>query len=87
MISLDGKTLYVSNFDERGLAVFRIDATSGALTPLAGTDHCITNDGDSSEGAATCADGRGFDRVRGAHRQLRRKVASTWPTGPPGWWS
>ncbi len=61
VISLDGKTLYVSNFDERGLAVFRIDATSGALTPLAGTDHCITNDGDSSEGAATCADGRGFD--------------------------
>jgi hypothetical protein len=59
-VSNDGRTLYVSIWDDRGLSVFRIDPQDAGLTPLAGKDHCVTETGASSEGADTCADGRGF---------------------------
>jgi hypothetical protein len=63
----DGRTLYAAMYDSHGfpadhpgLSVFRVDPGTGGLTPLSGTDHCITNDGDSTEGEGTCVDGRGF---------------------------
>ena len=59
-VARDGRTLYLTAWDDPALSAFRIDPGTGALTPLPGKDHCISNDGDSSEGAATCADGRGL---------------------------
>jgi 6-phosphogluconolactonase (cycloisomerase 2 family) len=66
-VSPDGQTLFLANYGaspgylDPAIASFRIDAATGALTRVAGTDHCITNDGNSNEGAATCQDGRGLD--------------------------
>lgn len=60
VVSADGRVLYVALYGEPGVAAFNIGA-DGHLTPLPGTSHCITNDGDSSLGAGTCADGRGFE--------------------------
>ena len=70
-VSPDGQTLFVADYGERpdylnpALSSFRIDPASGALARVAGTDHCITNDGNSHEGAGTCQDGRGLDQPEG----------------------
>jgi DNA-binding beta-propeller fold protein YncE len=61
-VSPDGKNVYVAaRGTANAVAVFARDATSGALTQLAGKDGCVSEDG--SGGA--CADGAGLTGARG----------------------
>ena len=56
-VSPDGKYVYVASFESDAVAVFMRDSCSGALTQLARTAGCVSEDG--SGGA--CADGHGLD--------------------------
>jgi DNA-binding beta-propeller fold protein YncE len=55
-----GTHVYFSDVSGAVLA-FRRDAESGALTQLPGLDGCLSTDGTSEDGAATCADARGIE--------------------------
>jgi DNA-binding beta-propeller fold protein YncE len=62
IIAPDGRTLAVADYAAPGVATFRIDPATGALTRVSGTDHCVTDSGNSaSEGAGSCQNGRGLD--------------------------
>jgi DNA-binding beta-propeller fold protein YncE len=53
-VSPDGRNVYVaSSFDSSAVAVFARDRRTGALTQLAGTDACVSDDGTGG----SCADG------------------------------
>jgi DNA-binding beta-propeller fold protein YncE len=57
-VSADGKSVYVASFYSHAVAAFQRDATTGALTQLAGTAGCVSEDGtDPYDSGATCADG------------------------------
>lgn len=59
-VSPDGGSLYVigdNNQSADGVAVFSLDAASGAATQLAGPSGCITADGTSGGVAGACAEG------------------------------
>jgi DNA-binding beta-propeller fold protein YncE len=72
--SPDGRNVYVTSDHlssptaPNGLAVFSRNTTTGALTQLSGTSGCVTGDGSSAAGPATCTavpalgngDGRDF---------------------------
>ena len=55
-VSSNGKNVYVASRDSNAIAVFARDAKTGALTQLAGTDGCISEDGT----AGACTDGNGL---------------------------
>lgn len=55
-VSQNGKNVYVASRDSGAIAVFARDAKTGALTQLAGTAGCISEDGSGG----TCADGNGL---------------------------
>jgi 6-phosphogluconolactonase (cycloisomerase 2 family) len=57
--SADGKNVYVSSGGTSSLAVFSRNATTGALTQLAGAAGCIAESGDG----VNCADGKGLNEV------------------------
>ncbi|MDG2304233.1 MAG: beta-propeller fold lactonase family protein [Candidatus Binatia bacterium] len=52
-VSKDGKFVYVAARDGNAVAAFARDKSTGALSQLAGTDGCISEDGSGGE----CADG------------------------------
>lgn len=52
-VSQNGKSVYVASRDSNAVAVFARDFKTGALTQLAGTAGCISEDGTGG----TCADG------------------------------
>jgi 6-phosphogluconolactonase (cycloisomerase 2 family) len=61
-ISIDpvgGHTLYVTSYNDNGLAIFHINA-DGTLTQLSGSAGCITLNGQDNTGSLTCTDGRGL---------------------------
>ena len=66
VVSPDGANVYVGSYPNNpatlgaGYAIFSRNASSGALTQLAGTAGCLTTDGASSAGAGTCTVARGL---------------------------
>ena len=58
-LSPDGKHAYVASRDSHSLAVFSRNATTGALTQLAGAAGCVAETGDG----VNCADGKGLGEV------------------------
>ena len=63
MISPDGRNLYLASYaisSQEGLAVFSRDAATGAVTQLPGSSGCLTADGSSALGPATCGSVRRF---------------------------
>lgn len=63
-VSPDGRSVYNASYTgtaggHEGFAIFD-RASNGALTQLAGTAGCVTKDGTSEDGAATCATGHGI---------------------------
>jgi 6-phosphogluconolactonase (cycloisomerase 2 family) len=56
-VSADGKSVYVASMFSDAVAIFERDTTTGALTQLAGTAGCISENGTSG----ACADGRALD--------------------------
>jgi DNA-binding beta-propeller fold protein YncE len=66
-ISSDGRTLYAptsNELDTGGVAVLGI-ASDGSLSQPAGSDGCITNNGDDQAGSSTCATGRAVEAPTG----------------------
>ena len=59
-VSSDGRFVYMASQDYSAVVIFARDAASGKLTQLPGTTGCISSDGSSEDGAATCANGRGL---------------------------
>jgi len=57
-VSPDSKSVYISSSTSDAVAVFRRDATSGALTQLAGKAGCVSETG--TKGA--CRDGKALDK-------------------------
>lgn len=55
-VSQNGKSVYVASRDSNAIAIFARDARTGALTQLAGTAGCISEDGTGG----ACADGNGL---------------------------
>ena len=55
-VSQNGKSVYVASRDSNAVAVFARDFKTGALTQLAGTAGCVSEDGSGGE----CADGNGL---------------------------
>lgn len=77
-VSSNGKNVYVASRDSNAIAVFARDAKTGALTQLAGTDGCISEDGTGGQ----CADGRGLvGAVSVAITQNGRSVYAAAETG------
>lgn len=67
-ISKDGHFLYAaSQGPEGGLAVFRRNPKTGALTQLPGKRGCFTADGSSEDGPGTCRAGRELDDTSSVH--------------------
>lgn len=64
VVSPDGKNVYVTGSEARGVAEFTRDANTGALTQPSGLAGCIVTDPLAS-GNAGCATGRMFGDVRG----------------------
>jgi 6-phosphogluconolactonase (cycloisomerase 2 family) len=64
VISPDGRFLYASSIDPaNAILVFAIDQVNGALTQLAGTNGCVSDDG--TDGAVGfCVDGRALGEVK-----------------------
>ncbi|MGN6676474.1 MAG: hypothetical protein ACTHKL_01665 [Streptosporangiaceae bacterium] len=75
-----GTTLYFAEFGEdptnqdTGLVIFRVSKSNGSFSQLAGASGCVTVDGSSEDGAATCGKGRAIGHAyqvavvdRGAH--------------------
>jgi sugar lactone lactonase YvrE len=63
VVSPDGRNLYLASYaisSQEGLAVFSRDAATGAVTQLPGSSGCLTADGSSALGPATCGSVRGF---------------------------
>jgi DNA-binding beta-propeller fold protein YncE len=63
VISPDGRNLYLASYkvgSTEALATFSRDPVSGAVTPLPGLAGCLTADGSSALGPATCGTARGF---------------------------
>ncbi len=60
-VSPDGTTVYATSFHSGAVTVFTRNATTGALTQLAGTAGCVSETGT----AGACADGTALDRARG----------------------
>jgi 6-phosphogluconolactonase (cycloisomerase 2 family) len=60
-VSQNGKNVYVVSRDSNAIAVFARDFKTGALTQLAGTDGCISEDGSGGE----CADGNALSGAFG----------------------
>ncbi len=66
VVSPDGANVYVGSYPSNsttlgaGYAIFSRNASSGALTQLAGKPGCLTTDGSSSAGAGTCTEARGL---------------------------
>ena len=58
-VSPNGKNVYVAARDASAIAVFARDRTTGALTQVAGTDGCVSEDGSGG----VCADGKGLAGV------------------------
>ncbi|HET7014994.1 MAG TPA: hypothetical protein VFI65_13850 [Streptosporangiaceae bacterium] len=60
-LSPDGKTLYYaengSSVPSQGLVIFHVNEATGGFTQLAGTLGCVSPDGSSEDGAATCQTG------------------------------
>ena len=52
-VSPDGRNVYVASSSAHAVAVFARDRRTGALTQLAGTDACVSEDGTGGD----CADG------------------------------
>jgi DNA-binding beta-propeller fold protein YncE len=65
VVSPDGKFVYVGASDSNAIASFSRDPGTGKLTQLPGTDGCVSSDGSSEDGAATCQDGRFLDDIDG----------------------
>jgi hypothetical protein len=57
-ITPDGRTLYFSEYTADALASFRLSPKTGAFSQLRGKFGCVTPDGSSEEGSATCQKGR-----------------------------
>ena len=71
-ITPDGAYLYATTYPNRpaapgdsapGIAIFSRDATTGALTQLAGKDGCTTSDGSDVDGATDCNAAPALDQV------------------------
>lgn len=66
-VSPDGRSLYVTadnNDPADGVAIFSLDATTGAATQLPGTAGCITADGTSGGVSGACANaGPGLEGI------------------------
>ena len=60
-ISSRGNHVYVASGESDSIAVFARNESTGALTQLAGTDGCVSEDGSDGQ----CADGTGLDGARG----------------------
>ncbi len=60
LVSRDGRTLYVSAWDDHAISIFRIDADTGSLSRLSGTAHCVASSADVNEGPGLCTPGRAF---------------------------
>ncbi len=63
VVSPDGHNVYLASYKigrQEGLAIFSRDAATGALTQLPGPAGCLTADGSSATGPATCTAVRGF---------------------------
>jgi 6-phosphogluconolactonase (cycloisomerase 2 family) len=58
-VSADGKSLYAATLLSDSVAVFRRNATTGALTQLSGTAGCVSETGTGG----VCADGQALDRA------------------------
>ena len=54
----DGQTLYFSEYNANGVAIFHVSPTTGAFSQLPGKFGCVTSDGSSEKGANTCTKGR-----------------------------
>jgi 6-phosphogluconolactonase (cycloisomerase 2 family) len=64
VVSGDGNHVYVSSTDpDDSVAAFRRNTTTGALTQLAGTAGCISDNGTTHFGE-TCVNGRALDKPR-----------------------
>jgi 6-phosphogluconolactonase (cycloisomerase 2 family) len=59
-VTPDGANVYVASLGSDAVAVFSRDATTGALTQLAGTAGCVSETGTGG----ACADGTALDRSR-----------------------
>ena len=59
-VSPDGKNIYVTSGTSKAVVVFARDRQTGALTQLAGTDACVSDDGGDIHGGV-CADGVALD--------------------------
>jgi DNA-binding beta-propeller fold protein YncE len=65
-LSPDERFLYVFGYATPAqLAVFARDPSTGRLTQLSGSAGCVTEDGSSSAGPATCATARGLGDANG----------------------
>jgi DNA-binding beta-propeller fold protein YncE len=63
VVSPDGDNVYLASYmiaRQEGLAVFSRDPLTGAVTQLPGPSGCLTADGSSAQGPATCGAVRGF---------------------------
>jgi 6-phosphogluconolactonase (cycloisomerase 2 family) len=65
VVSPDERFVYVAAADSNGIAIFSRDPAHGRLIQLAGADGCVTTDGSSEDGAATCQDGRDLNDING----------------------
>ena len=63
-VSPDGKNIYVTSGTSKAVVVFARDRQTGALTQLAGTDACVSDDGGDIHGGV-CADGVALDGAYG----------------------
>lgn len=55
-VSPDGRSVYVAALFSNAVAAFSRDARTGKLTQLAGSDACVSNDGNGG----LCSDGKGL---------------------------
>jgi len=83
-VSADGHNVYVGSYGNQGLglgaglAIFKRNKTSGALTQLSGNTGCLTTDGASSAGPGTCTKARGLLRYPGDGHDLALTANGKW---------
>jgi hypothetical protein len=58
LVSPNGKTLYVPQYEANSLDVFRVNPKRPVLQQLPGQKGCVSTDGSSEDGSHTCTDGR-----------------------------
>jgi hypothetical protein len=65
VLAPDGRTLYFADYNSDALVIFRVAAKTGSFHQLPGKFGCVTSDGSSEDGPASCQKGRA---VAGAYQ-------------------